>query len=94
MSWARALYFKHLKNPDGPSMNKKNSTMSGLRPYPRALSPSGSILGRVRSDTPATNMTCWEEYEEEEVNEVKREFKIKLLDIYNGYRAKLIPWLI
>jgi hypothetical protein len=68
--------------------------MSRLRPHLRALSPSGSILGKVRSDTPATNMTRREEYEEEEVDEVKREFKIKLLDTYNGHRAKLIPWLI
>jgi hypothetical protein len=64
--------------------------MSGLRLYLRALSPSGSILGRARSDTPATNMTRREEHEEEEVDEVKKEFKIKLLDIYNGHRAKLI----
>jgi hypothetical protein len=68
--------------------------MSGLRPYPRALSPSGSISGRARSDTPAINTTRREEHEEEEVDKVKREFKIKLLDTYNGHRAKLTPWLI
>jgi hypothetical protein len=37
------------------------------------------------------NMTRREEYEEEEADEVKREFKIKLLDTYNGHRVKLIP---
>jgi hypothetical protein len=68
--------------------------MSGLRLYPRAPSPSGSILGRVRLDTPATNITRREEYKDEEVDKVKREFKIKLLDTYNGHRVKLIPWLI
>jgi hypothetical protein len=68
--------------------------MSGSRLYPRAPSPSGSILGRARSDMPAINTTRREEYEEEEVDEVKREFKIKLLDTYNSHRAKLIPWLI
>jgi hypothetical protein len=68
--------------------------MSGSRPYLRAPSPSGSMLGRARSDTPATNMTRREEYEEEEADEVKREFKIKLLDTYDGHRAKLIPWLM
>ena len=94
MSWAGALYFKHLKNPDGPSTNRKNPTISGLRPYLRALSPLGSISGRARSDTPAMNMTRREEHEEEEVDEVKREFKIKLLDTYNGHRAKLTPWLM
>jgi hypothetical protein len=64
--------------------------MSGSRLYLRALSPSGSVSGRVRLDTPATNITRREEYEEEEVNKVKREFKIKLLDTYNGHRVKLI----
>jgi hypothetical protein len=68
--------------------------MSRLRLYLRALSPLGSVSGRARSDTPATNMTHWEEHEEEEVNKVRREFKIKLLDTYNGHRAKLILWLI
>jgi hypothetical protein len=68
--------------------------MSGLRPHLRAPSPSGSISGRARLDTPATNTTRREEYEEEEVNKVKREFKIKLLNTYNGHRAKLILWLI
>jgi hypothetical protein len=47
------------------------------------------MSGRVRSDMPATNTTRREEYEEEEVDEVKREFKIKLLDTYDGHRAKL-----
>jgi hypothetical protein len=65
--------------------------MSGSRPHPRAPSPSGSISGRVRSDTPATNTTRREEHEEEEADEVKREFKIKLPDTYDGHRAKLIP---
>jgi hypothetical protein len=64
--------------------------MSGLRLYLRALSPSGSISGRAGLNTPAINMTRREEYEEEEVDKGKREFKIKLLDIYNGHRAKLI----
>jgi hypothetical protein len=68
--------------------------MSRSRLYLRAPSPLGSVLGRARSDTPATNTTRWEEHEEEEVDKVRREFKIKLLDTYNGYRAKLIPWLI
>jgi hypothetical protein len=68
--------------------------MSGSRPHPRALSPLGSMSGRARSDTPATNTTRREEYEEEEVDKVKREFKIKLLDTYKGHRAKLIPWLM
>jgi len=68
--------------------------MSRLRLYLRALSPLGSISGRVRSDTPAINTTCQEEYKEEEIDKVKREFKIKLLDTYNSHKAKLIPWLI
>jgi hypothetical protein len=68
--------------------------MSGLRPHLRAPSPSGSMLGRARSDTPATNTTRREEHEEEEADEVKREFKIKLPDTYNGHRAKLTPWLM
>ena len=59
--------------------------MSGSRPHPRAPSPSGSMSGRVRSDTPATNMTRWEEPDDMEVEEVKREFKIKLLDTYDGH---------
>jgi hypothetical protein len=68
--------------------------MSRSRPYPRAPSPSGSITGRARSDTPTINITRREELEEVEVKEVKREFKIKLPDTYNGNRAKLTPWLI
>jgi hypothetical protein len=68
--------------------------MSRLRPYLRAPSPSGNILGRVRSDTPAINTTRYEELEDIEVKEVKREFKIKLPDTYDGHRVKLTPWLI
>jgi hypothetical protein len=68
--------------------------MSRLRPHLRALSPSGSILGRARSDMPAINTTHKEEYEEEEADEVKREFKIKLPDTYNSHKAKLTLWLI
>jgi hypothetical protein len=52
------------------------------------------MLGKARLDTPATNITRREEHEEEEVDKVKREFKIKLLDTYNSHRIKLIPWLI
>jgi hypothetical protein len=51
----------------------------------------GSIAGRARLDTLTTNTTRREEPEEAEVEEVKREFKIKLLDIYNSNRAKLTP---
>jgi hypothetical protein len=65
--------------------------MSGLRPYPRAPSPLGSIAGRARSDTLTTNVTRREEPEEVEVEEVKREFKIKLPDTYDGNRVKLTP---
>ena len=64
--------------------------MSRSRLYPRALSPSGSILGRARLDIPATSIAHREEPDNIEVKEVKREFKIKLPDTYSGDRAKLI----
>ena len=50
----------------------------------------GNVIGRARLDIPTMNITYREELEEIEVKEVKREFKIKLLDIYNSNRVKLI----
>jgi hypothetical protein len=40
---------------------------------------------------PIINTIYYKELEEIEVKEVKREFKIKLLDIYNSNRVKLTP---
>jgi hypothetical protein len=50
-----------------------------------------SIAGKARLDIPIINTTYYKELEEVEVKEVKREFKIKLLDIYDNNRAKLTP---
>jgi hypothetical protein len=69
----------------------KNTTISRSRPHLRALSLIGSVIGRVRLDIPIINTTYREEPEELEVKEVKREFKIKLLDTYDSNRAKLTP---
>ena len=52
------------------------------------------MAGRARSDIPTMNTTRREELDETKVEEVKREFKIKLPDTYDGNRAKLTPWLI
>ena len=86
----RVLYFKYLNIINGPSYSK-NADMSGSRLYPRAPSPLRSIIGKARLDILIINTTRREELEETKVNKVKREFKIKLLDIYNSNRVKLIP---
>jgi hypothetical protein len=49
------------------------------------------VANRARLDMPIINTTHREELEEIKVKEVKREFKIKLLDIYNSNRVKLTP---
>jgi hypothetical protein len=51
----------------------------------------GSIIGKARSDILTINTTYYKELEEPEVKEIKREFKIKLPDIYNSNRVKLTP---
>jgi hypothetical protein len=65
--------------------------MSRLRLYLRALSPTGSIAGKARLDISIINTTRYKELKEPEIKEVKREFKIKLLNTYNSNKVKLIP---
>ena len=65
--------------------------MFRLRLYLRVPSLLRSIIGRARLDTPIINTIRREEPDKIEIKEVKREFKIKLLDIYNSNRVKLIP---
>jgi hypothetical protein len=51
----------------------------------------GSVIGKARLDTLIINTMRRKEPDKPEVKEVKREFKIKLLDIYNSNKAKLTP---
>jgi hypothetical protein len=51
----------------------------------------GNIINKARLNTLIINITYYEELKEAEVKKVKKEFKIKLLDIYNNNKVKLIP---
>jgi hypothetical protein len=51
----------------------------------------GSVISKARLDTLIINITYYKELKEVKVEKVKREFKIKLLDIYNSNKVKLTP---